>query len=139
MYRRYIALVPLIFCLNSQAFEQKVTCMNQLEVKVTSKEKTRKFSFFETFSFNNTETIVTGRIEIYNPTEISKDFSTKMLKAKFNDAQPVRSYKKGAETNVVDFQNGVQIPSQTTRVYNAVWYPNLPAGIKLTSAEFSCY
>ena len=43
----YAYLIILTFCSHAQAFEQNVTCMNNLVVKVISKEHTRKRHFFE--------------------------------------------------------------------------------------------
>lgn len=112
--------------------------MNNLLVKVVSKEHVRKRHFYENFSFSNKEPIVTGSIEIQNPNEAVESFSTKMLEASFDKTTAVRTYNNGIESNVVDFSQ-VEVGPKSTLKYKVVWYPNLKIGTKLSSAEFKCY
>lgn len=138
MHRIYTFILVSTFCLNAEAFEQNVTCLNDISVKVFSKDKTRTFSFFETFNFSNEKTIVAGTLKVTNPSKTPKQFSTRMLEAKFNDAESSRSYVKGVGSYVLDFEGGQEIAPNSTQEINVVWYPNFKAGIKLNSAVFTC-
>lgn len=139
MNRIYTFILAGTLCLNAEAFEQSVNCLNQLSIKVFSKDKTRTFSLFETFNLSNNKTIVAGKLEVKNSSETPKKFSTKMLEARFNESEASRSYVKGVGTFVLDFEGGQEIAPNSTLKIDVVWYPNLKAGIKLDSAEFACY
>lgn len=136
---RRISLTLFLFalCVNTSAFEQVVTCKNQLVVKISSSERVGKFKISETLNHVNRKPIIRGGITIHNASSSTKVFSMKMLEASFDRTPAIRAYKKGVESNVVDFGE-VEILAGSIKTYEVVWYPNLEIGTQLHSGEFRC-
>lgn len=137
MHRIFLTLLLFAVCAYACAFEQVVTCKNQLVVKISSSERVGKFNFIESLSLANKKPIIRGSINVHNTNDSARVFSMKMLEASFNRAPAIRAYKNGVESNVVDFDE-VEILAGSIKTYEVVWYPNIEIGTQLNSGEFRC-